>query len=244
MELLFLGVGEACDENFPNTSILVHDKNTVLLDCGFSVPHNFFKYYNDPNELDIIWISHFHGDHFLGTPLMILRFWEMGRVRPLYFVGQEGLEEKIKTAMELAYPSFLKKLKYDIIFIELKPMDKTSILNFSFQTTYTNHSIKNMALRLEGSKSLYYSGDGKPAPESILLARECDLIIHECFLIKGELEGHGSLEMAIDFTQNAGVKKLAIVHMQRDERKKLRLKEINSKGIELFAPDIGEKILL
>ncbi len=244
MELLFLGVGEACDENFPNTSILIYDKNMILLDCGFSVPHIFFKYHNDPDELDMIWISHFHGDHFLGTPLMILRFWEMGRVKPLYFIGQKGIEEKIKTAMELAYPSFIKKLKYDLIFVELEPMDKTSVLNFSFQAAYTNHSIKNMALRIEGSKSLYYSGDGKPTSESILLAKDCDLIIHECFLTKGELEGHGSLEMAIDFAQNAGVKKLALVHMQRDEREKLKLKEIDPGRIELLVPNSGTRILL
>ena len=66
MKIIFLGVGEACDERYLNTSLLIYsNKKTILLDCGFTITHQFFKYEKDEDALDIVWISHFHGDHFL-----------------------------------------------------------------------------------------------------------------------------------------------------------------------------------
>jgi ribonuclease BN (tRNA processing enzyme) len=92
MQIHFLGVGEACDGNQPNTSILLKPDiedtaGRILLDCGFSVPHQYFSLDPSPEELEILWISHFHGDHFLGTPLLLLWFWEMGRQKSLHILG-------------------------------------------------------------------------------------------------------------------------------------------------------------
>ena len=47
MEITFLGVGEAFDEEIPNTSMLIRtviaeEPVTVLLDCGYSVAPRFW----------------------------------------------------------------------------------------------------------------------------------------------------------------------------------------------------------
>ena len=69
LEVVFLGVGEAFDESLPNTSILVRPveesgpTTTLLLDCGFTAPPLFWREMPEPDALDGIWISHFHGDH-------------------------------------------------------------------------------------------------------------------------------------------------------------------------------------
>ncbi len=243
MEVRFLGVGEACDENFPNTSILIIDKGMVLLDVGFSAAHMFFKFIKDPDLLDAVWISHFHGDHFFGVPLIILRFWEMGRRKPLYFIGQKGIREKVETVMDLAYPYFKEKLKYEMLFLELEPLQPQKAVGFCFTGCYSDHSQKNMALRLEASTgNVYYSGDGRPNSDCMSLAMGCDMIIHECFLVKGEIEGHGNVEMSIEFAINTGVNKLAVVHMQRDERKRFNISSVDTKGIDLFMPLPGDLI--
>ena len=111
MEIQFLGVGEACDEEHPNTSLLVTTSKggSFLLDCGFTTPHIYFGLHRQVDELDAVWISHFHGDHFFGIPLLLLRFWEMGREKRLIIAGQDGVKEKVHSAMELAYPGFIDK---------------------------------------------------------------------------------------------------------------------------------------
>ena len=75
MRVTFLGVGEACDETMPNTSVWVETeadnrRSSVLLDCGFTVPPNYWQRTSDPEDLDALWISHFHGDHFFGVPAL------------------------------------------------------------------------------------------------------------------------------------------------------------------------------
>jgi ribonuclease BN (tRNA processing enzyme) len=45
MQVLFLGVGEACGPAGPNTSILVKGRNerkVLLLDCGFTTPYQYY----------------------------------------------------------------------------------------------------------------------------------------------------------------------------------------------------------
>ncbi len=76
VKIKFIGVGEAFDEDLPNTSILVRarderNESSILLDCGFTAPPSFWKIAKDPDDLDAIWISHFHGDHFFVLPALL-----------------------------------------------------------------------------------------------------------------------------------------------------------------------------
>ncbi len=250
MEVIFLGVGEACDERNPNTSLLIYQKDTcLLLDCGFSVAHEFFKHEKDPNKPDIVWISHFHGDHFLGLPLLVLRLWEEGREKPLYFIGQKGLSEKVTSAMKLAFPTLAEKISFDYIFNEIHEDEKIEIKGISFQGAYTEHVQSNLAIKLIcGEKSLYYSGDGPPSEKCYPLAGSCDLIVQETFLWDKDIYGHGNFLSAAQFARKVGAKRLAAVHMKRDERDKIiTLFEKNRdmfKEIEIYIPNSGDKITL
>lgn len=222
MEVRFLGVGEACDERYPNTSVLVQGQDkTVLLDCGFSVPCRFFRHVHDPDALDAVWISHFHGDHFFGIPQLLLRLFETGRKKPLYFIGQSGIEHLVLRAMDFAYPSFYKKFGYECRFVALEPGQALDALGLRWQGAVNKHSQLDLALCLEmDRKRLYFSGDGRPTPQAKAMAQGCDLMIHEGFLLEGRIHGHGSVQGCLDFAREAGVKKLAIVHLQRDERRR------------------------
>jgi ribonuclease Z len=70
IEVVFLGVGETFDDKLPNISILIRYRVgttpvTLLLDCVFTVPPQFWREEPDVDILDGIWISHFHGNHCL-----------------------------------------------------------------------------------------------------------------------------------------------------------------------------------
>ncbi|MCK9295096.1 MAG: MBL fold metallo-hydrolase [Desulfobulbaceae bacterium] len=246
MKVQFLGVGEACDERCPNTSLQVTAGNgqRFLLDCGFTTPHLYFAGSRDPDELDAVWISHFHGDHFFGMPLLLLRFWEMGRTKKLVIAGQRGTREKITAAMELAYPGFLPRLRYHLDFAEIEPGQVREIAGTSWRAAENIHSQRCLALCVADSgHRIFYSGDGRPTRETESLARGCDLIVHEAFRLDEEVENHGSVRGCLEFAGRAGGKHLALVHLQRDSRESARERIADlarDSGLHVFLPEPGD----
>lgn len=252
MRILFIGVGEACDENYPNTSILLmapndngHDK-TLLLDCGFSAVHAFWKYVSDPELLDLVWISHFHGDHFMGLPLLFLRMWEMGRNKPLVIVGQQGLKDVVERAMELAYPGFMNRFRFELTFYEVEPGEEKSICGFRWNFAETEHSRCNLSVAIETPHGkVFYSGDGKPTNESATLASGATLMIHEAFHVMPKVPGHGTVSGVISIAKDFEIENIALVHVQRDVRrwKQLQIRKMLDKsGINAWLPQPGDTL--
>lgn len=225
MRVAFIGVGEACDADLPNTSLLLFpgpaaSPDHILLDCGFTTPHHYFRMIDNADALQAVWISHFHGDHFFGIPLLLLRFWEMGRAAPLHIVGLEGIDDKTEQAMELAYPGFRNKLRFPIIYHDVNNDTVLDLCGSRWSFAPMKHSRAAMGIRIDtDDKSLFYSGDGRPTPESIGLAEHTDLAVHEAFALDKEIIGHGSISGCIDFGRQARIKRLALVHLNRDEKK-------------------------
>jgi len=248
MKVLFLGVGEACDSRHGNTSILITTKSsTMLLDCGFSVPHRFFGYCDDPDCLDSIWISHFHGDHFFGLPLLLLRFWEMGRHKPLQLIGQGQLEEKTTTALELAYPGFSKRLSFPMEFHTISPGSPLMVNDLRLQAGQSDHSPCNYGLLIDNSShTLYYSGDGRPTAETRKLIHGCDLALHEAFTFNDSMPGHGSVTRCLQLMKKKNIKRLALLHIERSARQaqKTAIEELIKLHPGLLLPQEGDCIVL
>jgi ribonuclease BN (tRNA processing enzyme) len=247
-KIRFLGVGEACDPFYHNTSLLLKNsagQGRVLLDCGFTTPHLYFRDCSNPEELQVLWISHFHGDHFFGVPLLLLRFWEMERKKPLHILGPQGVEEKICRAMDLAYPNFREKLQFPLDFQAVEPGRSLLVSGLAWSFAETEHSEGALGVRIEdGEKSLFYSGDGRPTAETLALAVDCDLVVHEAFRLSGETPGHGNILACIDFARKSGAKKLVLLHINRDERA-VRLGEIQEVirktiDLQIFLPEAGD----
>ena len=227
MQAEFLGVGEACDESLANTSVLVRTEGdsagVVLLDCGFTVFPRLFSSLPDPESLDAVWISHFHGDHIFGLPLVLLRMWVSGRKKPLLIAGQGGIQDRVEEILDLAYPGLRKKMDFDLQFLELEPGSRELILDITWSTAQTGHSHRNLALRLESGQScLYYSGDGPPSAESEDLAKGCKTLIHEAYTTGQQIPGHATVSQCLDLARRTGARNLALVHLQREERRNRR----------------------
>lgn len=252
MKVHFLGVGEACDPERFNTSLLVlsgSKNHYILLDCGFTTPHRYFADCSDPDQLDALWISHFHGDHFFGIPLLLLRFWEMGRTKPLLLVGPAGLSEKVEKALDLAYPAFLRKLQYVLQYRELEEGGSLQAAGFLWQVAATEHSQPCLALKLSADgKSLFYSGDGRPTFGSANLAKGCTLMVHEAYRVAGQTANHGSLAECLALAGQAGCEQLAIVHVahyERDRQKVEIQRLLQESGLPgVFLPEPGEQLSL
>ncbi|MCG6944558.1 MAG: ribonuclease Z [Deltaproteobacteria bacterium] len=252
MEITFLGVGEAFDENLPNTSMLICTEQqekpvTVLLDCGYSVPPRFWQLGLDVETLDAIWISHFHADHAFGLPALLVRFWEEKRIKDLYFLGQKGIESFVLKCLDLAYPNFQPRLEFSLHFIEVEPEEAVTALGLSWKTAVNDHPQRDLALRLDAEGiSMFYSGDGRPTSETRGLAEGVHLIVHEAFHLSKDIPGHGTVAGCLDMARSCRAKRLALVHIQRDVRRERfdEIKEmVNSvEGLEVLIPKPGDRL--
>lgn len=249
MKVTFAGVGAAIDESQPNTSIVLeHGQWSILLDCGFDAAHAFFRYAENPHKLAAVWISHFHGDHFFGVPALLLRFHEENRSRPLVFVGQRGLESIIKQCVDLAYPSLRDTIRFALKFVEVETRQETAIGDFKLRFAQGDHGKPCLAVRAEADgRSVFYSGDGKPTPQTAQLAHGADLLVHESFAL-GDWEGHGSVAGAVLFAKQAEAKRLAAVHVNRTIRKE-QLTEVlrvltEADWVDAFLPEPGDTVEL
>jgi ribonuclease BN (tRNA processing enzyme) len=254
MEITFLGVGEAFDENLPNTSMLLRTDHegrrvTLLLDCGYSVPPRFWQLGLSPDTLDGIWMSHFHADHAFGLPALLVRFWEERRKKDLHILGQKGVESFVLNCLDLAYPNFYPRLDYSLRFTEVEPGDPVTAWDLFWRTAINDHPQRDLALRLDAKgKSLFYSGDGRPNPNTLTLAEGVHLIIHEAFQLSKETPGHGTVAGCLDMARVTQAKKLALVHIQRQVRRE-RLHEIreltaHTPDLEVVIPEPGDCITI
>lgn len=254
MKVVFLGVGEAFDEQLPNTSLLLKtsfagEPRSILLDCGFTVPQQFWRHAGSQEDLDAIWISHFHADHFFGVPALLVRFWEGRRTKPLTVLGQSGIEELIQKAMDLAYPNFLSKLTFPLEFAVVEPGKPAEAAGLKWSSALNGHGQRDLAVRIEsGGRALFYSGDGLPTPETLEIARGCDLIVHEAFSLDRIFSGHGNIIECIDFARRARAGILALVHLQREERRArygdiLALVE-RAADLRVIVPEPGDELEL
>lgn len=250
MKIIFLGVGEAFDENLANNSqLVITEKTNLLVDCGFTVPTQLWKFNPDPNFLDAIYISHQHADHFFGLPAVLLRIWEGGnkRTKDLTIICQKGLKDSFQDFMQTAYKDFMKKFDYKINLVESVEGKELEFNDLKFSFSKTVHSGENLAVKITDGKGVYaYSGDGSPVAGTDFY-KNLDLLILETYLYDTEKIGHSSIVSAIKFAEENNAKCLALTHINRDFRKNELSKikdKIKSDKIKVIIPEPLDEILL
>jgi ribonuclease Z len=246
MQALILGCGEAFDTDFFNTSILVRTGvSTILLDCGYSIPARLWQAEPDANAIDVIYVSHAHADHFFGLPAVLGRMWEDGRTKPLTILTQTPVIDDIRAAMDLGYRSLATKFEYAIDFRSAKLDQTFDAGGASFRFAETRHSVSNFAVSIEiGGKTLCYSGDGMFTKVSRELFADADLLIHEAYSFESS-PIHADINAVIEMADAGSVKQVALVHVQRDVRRRPeRLSEVMKtvQNTRVMLPEPGASI--
>ena len=218
--LTFVGTGEACDPQLPNTSLLYRGGRVVLIDCGYSVPAALWRVTTDVNLIDAIYISHLHADHSFGLPGLLLWMREGGRERALTIIGGPGLEPWLERLLDLGYPgSFTKSRAFPIEPLVADGGEPTPFGPLTLRTAPSDHSVRNLALRIEErGGSCCYSGDGAPTPETRALYRDADLLVHECWAAGPGINSHAHVEQVLELAQEARIARLCLLHIGRDSR--------------------------
>ena len=215
MKCTFLGTGSAFDAGQTNVSMLVEcDGNRIMLDCGFNAGHACINMVPDAQNIDALWISHFHGDHFFGLPFLLGSFFCAGREKDFHICGPEGIEGRVEQLVNCAYSTLLGKVGFRIVFHEFEPGDEKCVVGFVLRTCSIDHSASAQALRLECSgKIIFYTGDGALTEDCMQLAGNAQLGILEAYGLEDSAKGHSSVKACIDFANSAGIDNVGLVHL-------------------------------
>lgn len=249
-QLTFVGTGEALDPALPNTSLLVRGPQTLLLDCGYAVPHAFWAITRDVDLLDGIWISHAHADHVFGLPALLLWMRLGKRARPLTLLCGPGQASKLEAVMELGYPgSFAAHKCYPIELVELRRDAARHFGELELRIAASAHSVANFALRIEapGMRSLVYSGDGAPTDGTRELCRGASVLVHECFFSgPSDSQKHGGVDRCMALAAFAGVETLALLHFASEAKQAIaeRARALRASELELLIPSPGDRLSL
>lgn len=111
-----------------------------LIDCGEGTQMQCKKYKVKSSKIDHVFISHLHGDHYLGLVGFISSLHLHGRTKDLHIYGPKGLSEII--LVQLKYSETI--LKYKVVLHEIEP-DKHKIIletkGLTISTIPHNHRI-------------------------------------------------------------------------------------------------------
>ncbi|ASJ16768.1 ribonuclease Z [Thermococcus chitonophagus] len=110
IEVIFLGTGgikPTPERNVPGIAIKI-GKEIILFDAGEGTLKQMEIAGLSPMRISRIFITHFHGDHYLGIPSLIqtMNLWH--REAPLYIYGPPGTVDFIRNLLNSGYfrPSF------------------------------------------------------------------------------------------------------------------------------------------
>lgn len=226
VEITFLGVGSATPAiSGDHVALLVRAGTlTVLVDAGPTVMVQLGRQEVTADDIDVLLVTHTHGDHILGWPMLLFR------QRPLIVVAAPETKRVLRELAWLVYPELQEPMADRLTFVDLEPGGEWRVGPLRVRSAATCHSTASQAYRFDYEEincALTYSGDTGPCGGVRELARGCDLLIHEAtyLYVQEPMYGHSTVGQAAQIAAAAGCGALALVHRDHGQPEALALYE-------------------
>jgi ribonuclease BN (tRNA processing enzyme) len=209
--------------------LVSHQETNVLLDCGNGV-FGKLRQYSDYVDVDAIFISHLHSDHFLDLVPFAFGLTYAPRqqpepvgdwpgndhpARPILY-GPPGARDAFNQVCGIWGDCSLIEDAFD--FREYDPAEQVKVEGLGISFREVPHFIETWAIEVAdpaGSR-LTYGADCRPNDALVELARETDLLIAEGTLATPELPGEGghmTPAEAGEHAARAGAGRLLVTHI-------------------------------
>lgn len=267
MKLIFLGTGGSIptrERGLPAIA-LKHERELLLFDCAEGTQRQMARAGVSPMRLDAIFITHLHGDHFLGLAGLVQTLSLMDRERKLEIFCQKGEGKRIESYLQIPYYT----LTFELRVHELESGEELRRRGYRILTIEADHNVPSLAYALvederpgklypdkaialgvkagpdfsrlkagesvklrDGSivkpeqvmgpprpgRKVVYTGDTRPSKRIVELARNADVLIHDCTLAdelaeKAAESAHSTPSEAAEVAKQADVKQLALIHI-------------------------------
>jgi ribonuclease Z len=161
-ELTILGSSSATPifERNPTSQLLNINEKYYLIDCGEGTQQQLMRFGLKAQRIDYIFISHLHGDHYLGLVGLLSSMHLNGRSKPIKVFGPPELKEILDMQFKFSmtalrfplefYPT--QAVKSDLIFENTDVKVETIILNHRIPCTGFKFTLKRRLPKIRMDK--------------------------------------------------------------------------------------------
>jgi ribonuclease Z len=147
LSIIFLGTGGSWPTVKRNVSSIAIKRGgeIILFDCGEGTQRQFQKSNLSYMQISKIFITHFHGDHFLGLPGLFQTMQLNDRDKPLHIYGPKNIIELVFKLLSLGY----FKPRFRIIPHEVNNNKTLDFGEYIINAINVEHNIPALAYSLE-----------------------------------------------------------------------------------------------
>jgi ribonuclease BN (tRNA processing enzyme) len=189
----------------------------ILLDCGASTLIALKRQRLSAGDIDIILITHLHGDHFGGLPFILCEILAMGqRKKSLTIIGPTYIKERSEEALKCFYPGFDITKDALIRFVTYRTNEKFELNLLTITAYKAIHSPETHPhiLRIEtDDTTITYSGDTEWTEDLVTASAGADLLICEASSFQKKLKYHLSVKEIIENENRIMAKKIVLTHL-------------------------------
>ena len=209
MKIIFLGTSGWYDNSAGNTICTLIDckEGYIILDAGFGLA-KADKYITEEKPV-YLFLGHIHIDHICGLHTLPKFNFKQG----LNLIYEDKNHKYLKNYLNHPFAAPLSHLHYKVKIKKIKPGKYSTPFNFEAKRIRHIDLALGYRFNLEG-KIITYCSDTAPCVNSVALAQNADLLIHECAGGKEDniKWGHSSPEGAAGIALKAEAKKLVLTH--------------------------------
>ena len=145
IRVTFLGTSAARPTVPRNVSAIAVERegDFLLFDCGEGTQRQMMRY-RTGFDLDHIFVSHLHADHYLGIPGLLRTLSLQGRTEPLVLYGPQGSRSTLRAAVTIGGD----RLSYEVATRELAPLDAVDFGDYRVEALRVRHGMPALGYAL------------------------------------------------------------------------------------------------
>ena len=224
MRLITLGTGNAFAEGgrFHSAVIIRTGNQTVLVDCGPCILPALQRAGIKPEEIDAVLVTHLHGDHIGGLPMLLLDYqYRSRRERPLLIVGPAPCAARLESLVTLMYRELAKNRRnFPVSYQEIAPGDEVRLRGGMGVHSYPmKHTDRESCLGyrvVSRGESVALTGDTNWCPSIPEMSRGADLLLTDCTHFALASPVHLSYTQFLKHESEISAKRVVLTHVGDD----------------------------
>jgi ribonuclease BN (tRNA processing enzyme) len=226
LELTILGTGDAFASHgrFQSGYIIDSADCRILMEVGPTTLCAMKRMDFKPADIDVVLVSHLHGDHFGGLPFLLLEYlYESPRRSTLTIAGPQHLEERTWRLFRTMFPGTkpdIDRLLSKLRFVVLEPGIDKKIGPVRVRAMRTPHMKRDFSLALKvtaAGKTVAFSGDSGWTEEMVSFVAGANLFLCECtYFESSQLDFHMNYPQLDANRSRFDVGRMVLTHIGRE----------------------------